>query len=236
MVQKHFIFQKSENGNGYHIERMKAWLRLHPDELPNIGDVGDFTSHQLRLALKNKGWPLIVKNDIFLIKPDINNDTSYADDFFLNNTDSSDPEEDLKNDQEDVNTSIQFSLEKDLQKALRTNIHQLEPELTIADNGQERLTKAGRIDILARDSKGQYVVIELKAGKAQSKAISQISAYMGAIMQEADENLVRGILLAGDFDENVILASKVIPNLTLKKYGFQFTFQSVINVDSSESR
>ena len=236
MVQKHFILQKSENGNGYHIERMKAWLRSHPDELPNIGDVGASTSHQLRFALKNKGWTLIVKNDVFLIKPDINNDTSYADDFFLNNTDSTDPEEDLKDDQEEVDSTIQFSLERDLQKALRANIHQLEPGLTIADNGQERQIKRGRIDILARDSKGQYVVIELKAGKAQSKAISQISAYMGAIMQEADEKPVRGILLAGDFDENVILASKVISNLTLKKYGFQFTFQSVINVDSSESR
>ena len=236
MVQKHFILQKSENGNGYHIERMKTWLRSHPDELPNIGDVGDFTSYQLRLALKNKGWPLIFKNDVFLIKPDIDNDTSYADDFFLNNIESPEHEEDSKDDQEEVDSTIQFSLERDLQKALRANIHQLEPGLTIADNGQERQIKRGRIDILARDSNGQYVVIELKAGKAQSKAISQISAYMGAIMQEADEKSVRGILLASDFDESVILASKVIPNLTLKKYGFQFTFQSVTNVNSSENR
>lgn len=215
---------------------MKEWLRSHPDELPNIGDVGHVTSHQLRGALKKKGWSLIIKNDVFLIKPDIDNDTSYADDFFLNNADSPDPEEDSKEDQEEVNSAIQFSLERDLQKALRANIHQLEPNLTIADNGQERQVKTGRIDIFARDFNNQYVVIELKAGKAQSRAISQISAYMGAIMEETGEKLVRGILLAGDFDENVILASKVIPNLMLKKYSFQFTFQSVANVDSSESR
>jgi hypothetical protein len=236
MVQKHFVLQKSEDGNGYHIERMKDWLRSHPDELPNLGDVTSITSHQLRDALKKKGYSLTIKNDVFLIKPDATNDTSYADDFFLNNTDAPDPIEDSKENSEEMNSAIQFSLERDLQKALRENIHQLEPELTIADNGQERQIKTGRIDILARDSNGQHVVIELKAGKAQSKAISQILAYMGAIMAEGDEKPVRGILVASDFDENVILASKVIPNLTLKKYGFQFKFQSVIHGDSSESQ
>jgi len=47
---------------------------------------------------------------------------------------------------------------------------------------------------------------------------------MGTVAQTADRP-VRGILVAGDFHKRVILASRAISNLELKKYSFQFKFK-----------
>ena len=118
---------------------------------------------------------------------------------------------------------IKFSLERDLQRALRINIGQLEPGLKIIDDGGERSVAAGRIDITAEDDTGQLVVIELKAGTAQSDAITQVLSYMGSI--DAEGRPVRGILVAHDFHERVVHAAKAVPNLSLKAYSFQFAFE-----------
>ena len=118
------------------------------------------------------------------------------------------------------------SQERDLQSALRSNIAQLGAGLKIIDGGKERITEAGRLDITAEDSQGNIVVIELKAGTALPNAVTQVLAYMGAIA-ESDQKPVRGILVAGEFHERVIWAARAVPNLELKKYSFQFDFESV---------
>jgi hypothetical protein len=46
-------------------------------------------------------------------------------------------------------------------------------------------------------------------------------------LAEVDNKPVRGILVAGDFHKRVILASRAISNLELKKYSFQFKFDTV---------
>ena len=118
---------------------------------------------------------------------------------------------------------IKFGLERDLQRALRINIEQLEPGLKIIDDGSERSVAAGRIDITAEDDKGQLVVIELKAGTAQSDAITQVLSYMGSI--DAEGRPVRGILVAHDFHKQAVHAAQAVPNLSLKAYAFQFSFE-----------
>ena len=119
---------------------------------------------------------------------------------------------------------IRFGLERDLQRALRTNIVQLEPELIITGGGSERTVDAGRIDITAEDANGNIVVIELKAGTAQPDAIPQLLAYMGTI-ENPDDKPVRGILVANDFAPRVVQAANAVPNIALKAYSFQFNFQ-----------
>ena len=75
-----------------------------------------------------------------------------------------------------------FSLERDLQLALRRSIEQLEPGLMIIDGDREQTVPSrGRIDITARDERGTTVVIELKAGTADRDAIGQILSYMGEL-------------------------------------------------------
>jgi hypothetical protein len=125
-----------------------------------------------------------------------------------------------------VTDEITFSLERDLQSALRSNIEQLEPGLQAADGGGEKATEAGRIDITAMDASGTLVVIELKAGRAKSSIIAQVLAYMTSVAN-SEGKPVRGIIVAGDFPERVILASRAVPNLDLRKYTFKFNFTTV---------
>ena len=119
-----------------------------------------------------------------------------------------------------------FGLERDLQLALRSNIQQLEPGLIIIDEGKEHTTNAGRIDILARDTDGKTVVIELKAGTAAPKALTQLLAYMGAIGEQVVKP-VRGILIAGDFHPRIVFAARAVPNVQLCRYRFKFTFEPI---------
>lgn len=111
-----------------------------------------------------------------------------------------------------------------MQAALRVEIGQLEPGLTIIDDGAERSVDSGFIDITARDAANAIVVIELKAGRAGRDAIGQILSYMGDIAAEEDGGKVRGILVASDFDGKAKAAAKMVPNLILRKYSVQFSF------------
>ena len=123
-------------------------------------------------------------------------------------------------------SEVTFGLERDMQGALRANIQQLEPGLQIADDGKERTTDAGRVDITTKDSNGTTVVIELKAATASPEALTQLLAYMGVIGKQ-EGKLVRGILVAGDFHPRIVFAAQGIPNIQLRRYHFQFTFETV---------
>ena len=116
-----------------------------------------------------------------------------------------------------------FALERDLQKALRENIGQFDPALKTVDDGNERRVAAGRIDITAEAPDGALVVIELKAGKADLRAIGQILSYMGTVSSDPNRP-VRGILVASGFDPRVVMAARAVPNLSLRAYSFQFAF------------
>lgn len=116
-----------------------------------------------------------------------------------------------------------FSLEKDMQAALRKNIKMLDPTLTIIDDGDERSVNTGFIDITCKNDEA-IVVVELKAGTADSRAIGQILGYMGDLLEEEDGQKIKGILVAHDFDERCKAAARAVPTLTLKKYSIEFKF------------
>lgn len=219
--QIHNIVLQKPDG-GLEVYPMKQWLRQNPEYLPDNMDTYENTSHQLRQALKYMGWDFKVGDgQVLVIKPNDDGDTSYADELLGEESGGEESGE-----AEEIEAAeITFGLERDLQAALRANIQQLESGLRIIDDGKERITEAGRIDITAIDKKGNIVIIELKAGTATPQVIAQVLAYMGAVA-ETDKKPVRGILIAGDFHKRVILAARAIPNLQLKKYSFQFTFES----------
>lgn len=222
MPKHHNVVLQKPDG-GLEIYPMKQWLRDNPDYLPEEMDPDENTSHELRRALKNIGWGLKMGDDqVLLIKPTENRDTSFADELLGNDSETEESEEEEEIEAE----AITFGLERDLQFALRANIQCLEAGLKVIDGGKECITEAGRIDITAVDIKDNVVIIELKAGTATPQVMAQVFAYMGAIV-ETDKKPVRGILVAGDFHKRVILAARAIPNLQLKKYSFQFTFESV---------
>jgi hypothetical protein len=120
-----------------------------------------------------------------------------------------------------------IGLERDMQAALRLVIEQLEPGLTIIDDGAERSVECGFIDITARDASGLTVVIELKAGVANQRAVGQILGYMGDLAAEEETKNVRGILVASDFDAKTKSAARMVPNLRLRRYSVQFKFTDI---------
>jgi len=119
-----------------------------------------------------------------------------------------------------------FGLERDLQSALRANIEQLESGLVIIDDGTERTTDAGRIDITAKDAHDATVVIELKARTASPEALTQLLSYMGALSTQ-NASSVRGILVASDFHRRVVFGARAVPNVQLRQYRFKFSFEPI---------
>ena len=121
----------------------------------------------------------------------------------------------------DADRGLRFGLERELQDALKTNLHQLEPGLELS--GTEQSVGAGRADIVTHDNEGNIVIIELKAGTAQPDSMTQLLAYMGSI-DNPESRPVRGILVARDFHTRVKHAAKAVPNVDLRSYSFMFSF------------
>ncbi len=126
-----------------------------------------------------------------------------------------------------------FSLERDLEKGLLSNLAQLEPNLRLYNengiSGQQLDTgSVGRLDFLCIDQNGDLVVIELKAGKVDDKVCGQILRYMGWVIENlAHGRKVRGIIVANEFSESLTYAAVAMTNVVLKKYEMRFTFTNI---------
>ena len=117
--------------------------------------------------------------------------------------------------------------EKFVQELLKKNFNKILGEklgLKIYDQdpdnyGVEFYTGVGRIDFLTIDQNGNFVVIEVKAGKAGDSALGQIQRYMGWIKNElAKGREVRGIILTEDVHENLKYALEFAKNISIYKY------------------
>lgn len=117
-----------------------------------------------------------------------------------------------------------LSLERDLEDHLIGNLEALEPGLELL--GRQVGVEVGRVDILARSSNGEKVVIELKVGEARESAIGQITKYMGWYAR-ADGEPPRAILVAASFPETVRYAAAAVPGLRLTAYRVLFDFTDV---------
>ena len=101
----------------------------------------------------------------------------------------------------------QVLYERHIEDFLETNLHLLEPNLTLVVDGRQYVTDVGRIDLLARDVNERYVVIELKRDRVPDRTIGQILRYMGWIKQNltAGEK-VRGIIVGQHLSDKLIYA------------------------------
>lgn len=129
-----------------------------------------------------------------------------------------------------------FALEKHLQDFLVRNISNIQIagqnlELYRDKNGRdgrEYPTAVGPIDILAVDSDGNFVVLELKVGQGPDRALGQILRYMGWVKQElAGDKNVSGIIVANTIDQRLIYATTVTPNIRLFEYNISFSLDEV---------
>jgi hypothetical protein len=88
---------------------------------------------------------------------------------------------------------------------------------------QQYRTDIGIMDILAKDKKdGSYVVIELKRKQTSDETIGQVTRYMGWIKKKLGDSEVKGIIVAGKFDEKLDYAQEMTPNIEVFLYQVDF--------------
>jgi hypothetical protein len=132
-----------------------------------------------------------------------------------------------------ANVEATISLERDMEASLVTALQQLEPGMVLYSKDEVRGQQldtgiVGRLDLLAVDKNGALVVIELKVGRADDRAVAQTMRYMGWVQRElAGGKPVRGILVAREFGDGAKFAALALPALTLKEYRVAFTFNTV---------
>ncbi|MDC0863929.1 endonuclease NucS [Candidatus Pelagibacter sp.] len=85
-------------------------------------------------------------------------------------------------------------------------------------------TGSGPLDILAiSKDKNEFLVIELKKGRASDIVLGQIQRYMGFIKKNLAENKsVKGLIIALEDDKNLKDALSVAPNIKFMKYEVSF--------------
>ncbi len=123
---------------------------------------------------------------------------------------------------------ITLGMERDLRAFLCGSLEQLEPGLTVYQQGEEFVTDVGRLDLLVVDREGNFLVIELKAGKAGDSALGQLLGYMGYVSDKvAKSRHARGCMVASDFDERLKYAVSSLRDVSLKRYRVTFSFEDV---------
>jgi len=91
---------------------------------------------------------------------------------------------------------------------------------------QQFVTPVGRMDILAKDKKtGSHVVIELKRNQTSDDTIGQVTRYMGWVKQELGDEGVKGVIIAGKYDQKLDYARVMMPELDVFIYEVQFNLK-----------
>ena len=182
------------------------------------------------------GWDLFFKlspREFRLWDPENDPTPWYKADFDAAIENGGDGTEDEINEEDDLG-SRKFAFERDLQNYLVQNLGLLEPDLKLYEDEDGEFTgvefPAGQryIDILAVGADGAHVVIETKVSRAYDRVVGQILRYMGWIKKNlAGDVPVRGIVVASEVSEDLILATSSIENIRLVEYEISFSLKSV---------
>lgn len=141
-------------------------------------------------------------------------------------------------DQEPVQGASEFLLEKDLQRYLAENLECIEPGLKLFEDedlrGIEFEAGGGRrIDILALDRLGAFVVLELKVSRGYDRVVGQILRYMNWVRKELAEpgQRVRGIIVCRTMSDDIRLACASIKDVELCEYRLSVTVSKVPSLE-----
>jgi hypothetical protein len=136
---------------------------------------------------------------------------------------------------ESENGLMEFPLEEYLENFIVKNWNGIDfgeyLSLYIDDEGtpaQQYPTSEGFIDLLAKDSDENFVVIELKKGRSNQQVVGQILSYVGWVKNNlADKNKkVRGIIVAADGNKALLDAVSTVNDfISVKYYRVKFNFE-----------
>ena len=130
--------------------------------------------------------------------------------------------------------SSEFLLERDLQRYLAENLDCIEPGLRLYEEddikGLEFEAGNGRrIDILAIDKDGAFVVLELKVSKGYDRVVGQLLRYVNWVRKNLVEpgQRVRGIIICRTMSEDLRLACASIKDIELFEYQLSVSVKKV---------
>jgi hypothetical protein len=129
--------------------------------------------------------------------------------------------------------SSEFLLEQDLQRYLAKNLERIEPGLRLYEvegiKGLEFEAGGRRIDILAVDKAGAFVVLELKVSKGYDRVVGQLLRYTNWIRQNLAQpgQRVRGIIICRTMSEDLRLACAGINDVELYEYELSVAVRKV---------
>jgi len=132
---------------------------------------------------------------------------------------------------ETVDEDQQFVAESDLRNVLAANLERIEPGLHLYrdenKSGVEYSIDDGRIDILAVDRQDKYVVIELKLSRGRNKTVGQLLYYMGWIDAKLGNPPCRGMIIAKEIQDDLVLAVQRVQGISLYRYKLQISVEPV---------
>lgn len=129
--------------------------------------------------------------------------------------------------------SKEFAFEKDLRNYLSKNLNEIESGLKLYEEDEItgiEFPVGGRfIDILAVDKNNDFAIIELKVSKGYDRAIGQLLRYIGWVEENLAESnqSVRGIIVASNISEDLLLATKRLPGIALYEYEMSFSLKKI---------
>ena len=130
-----------------------------------------------------------------------------------------------------------FAAEAHLRDYLAQHLDEIEDGLEIFVNdagvtGVEYLTPIGRIDLLAVDAQGGFVVIELKVAHGPDAVAGQVLRYKNWVRCHlANGRPVRGIIIAQHISDKIRYAIANDPEISALEYQLHLSFSAVQKLD-----
>jgi hypothetical protein len=122
----------------------------------------------------------------------------------------------------------EFAYESDLRDFLARHLTMIEPGLKLYEderiNGVEFPAGDRRIDILAQDRDGRFVVIELKVSRGHERVVGQMAYYLAWVKQNLSEGQpVRGVIVAREVTDELKMALSILPDVAVYHYELKVT-------------
>jgi hypothetical protein len=251
ILMREFAAANLKKGQSFSKDEAVNWFRAHYPKIQpaTVGMHVEAMSVNSRLRKHHPSVRSGSQHDVFfklgpgqyrLWEPDKDPAPTYKSDLIATKA-GLDPESDLSQGEQGVDDAYEaqapegakeFAFERDLRNYLSKNLGLIEPGLRLYE--EEEITGiefpvGGRfIDILAVDKAGGYVVIELKVSRGYDRTIGQLLRYMSWIQKNlAEQRKVRGVIVAGQITDDLMLAASWIPDVKLVEYEISFSIKPI---------